>query len=89
MVRRFQRTRLPLNRARRGAAANAAPAGDAGADGIAPGGGSTARERRGERTQVRGPLRGVLAGVGAWKLGGGLISTVLIFIVLYWLLGSC
>ena len=38
---------------------------------------------------MRGPLRGVLAGVGAWKLGGGLISTVLIFIVLFWVLGRC
>ena len=32
-------------------------------------------------------LRGVLAGVGAWKLGGGIISTILIFLLLYWLLG--
>ncbi len=38
---------------------------------------------------MRGPLRGVLAGVGAYKLGGGLISTILIFIVLFWLLGRC
>lgn len=28
-----------------------------------------------------------LAGYGAKKLGGGCISTVLIFIVLFWLLG--
>ncbi len=34
-----------------------------------------------------GLLRGGLAGFGAWKLGGGLISTILIFILLYWLLG--
>jgi len=33
------------------------------------------------------PLRTVLAGLGAWKLGGGCISTVLIFIVLFWVLG--
>jgi hypothetical protein len=32
-------------------------------------------------------LRGCLAGWGASKLGGGCISTILIFIVLYWLLG--
>lgn len=37
---------------------------------------------------MRGPLRGLLAGAGAWKLGGGCFSTVLIFIILYWLLGS-
>jgi hypothetical protein len=33
------------------------------------------------------PLRTILAGAGAWKLGGGCISTVLIFIVLFWVLG--
>jgi hypothetical protein len=36
---------------------------------------------------MRGPLRPLLAGLGAWKFGGGCISTVLIFIVLFWLLG--
>lgn len=34
-------------------------------------------------------LRGLLAGYGAWKLGGGCFSTILIFIILWWLLGSC
>ncbi len=34
-------------------------------------------------------LRGVVAGAAAWKLGGGLISTILIFIVVFWLLGQC
>ena len=34
-------------------------------------------------------FRGLLAGYGAHKLGGGCISTVLIFIVLWWLLGTC
>jgi len=33
------------------------------------------------------PLRGILAGVGAWKFGGGCFGTILVFIVLYWLLG--
>lgn len=37
---------------------------------------------------MEGPLRGVLAGVGAWKLGGGCISTILIFVLLYFLLGK-
>jgi hypothetical protein len=32
-------------------------------------------------------MRGILAGIGAWKMGGGCFSTVLIFILLYWLLG--
>jgi hypothetical protein len=27
-------------------------------------------------------LRGAVAGLGAWKLGGGIISTILIFLVL-------
>jgi hypothetical protein len=34
-----------------------------------------------------GLLRGGIAAAGAWKLGGGLISTILIFLLLYWLLG--
>ncbi|HEX4468283.1 MAG TPA: hypothetical protein VH080_02060 [Gemmatimonadaceae bacterium] len=32
-------------------------------------------------------LRGVAAGYGAKKLGGGCFSTILIFIILWWLLG--
>ena len=32
-------------------------------------------------------LRGVAAGWGAKKLGGGLVSTVLFFLLLWWLLG--
>ena len=37
---------------------------------------------------MNNPMRGALAGLGAWKLGGGCVSTVLIFIVLYWVLGT-
>lgn len=37
---------------------------------------------------MQGPARGLLAGLGAWKLGGGCLSTVVIFIVLYMVLGS-
>ena len=33
-------------------------------------------------------LRGGLAGIAAWKLGGGLISTILIFIVVFGILGK-
>lgn len=36
---------------------------------------------------MRGPLRSILAGVAAWKLGGGIISTILIFILIFWVLG--
>jgi len=33
-------------------------------------------------------LRGAAAGWGAWKLGGGCISTILVFLLLWWVLGS-
>jgi hypothetical protein len=33
-------------------------------------------------------LRGIAAGWGAKKLGGGCITTILVFILLWWLLGS-
>ena len=36
---------------------------------------------------MEGPLRGILAGAAAWKFGGGCISTILIFIIVFWLLG--
>lgn len=39
-----------------------------------------------EKTMSKLP-RGVAAGYGAKKLGGGCFSTVLIFILLWWLLG--
>ncbi len=34
-------------------------------------------------------FRGLIAGYGAKKLGGGCFSTVLIFILLFWLLQAC
>ena len=34
-------------------------------------------------------LRTIIAGDGAKKLGGGCLSTVLIFFVIYWALGNC
>jgi hypothetical protein len=37
---------------------------------------------------MRGIFKGLLAGWGASKLGGGCISTIIIFIILYWLLGK-
>lgn len=46
-----------------------------------------ARKYYTEVKKKMGLLRGGLAGLGAWKLGGGIISTIIIFIVLYWLLG--
>jgi hypothetical protein len=36
---------------------------------------------------MRNIFRALLAGYGAKKLGGGCISTVIIFLILYWLLG--
>lgn len=32
-------------------------------------------------------FRGILAGYGASKLGGGCLGTIVVFIILYWLLG--
>ncbi len=32
-------------------------------------------------------FRTIIAGAGAYKLGGGCLSTILIFVLLYWLLG--
>jgi len=43
------------------------------------------KKNKGGKTM--GLLRGGLAAAGAWKLGGGLISTILVFLLLYWLLG--
>ena len=34
-------------------------------------------------------IRGLLAGFGAWKLGSGWLGTVVIFVILYALLGHC
>jgi hypothetical protein len=31
----------------------------------------------------------LLAGFGAYKLGGGIIGTIIVFIVIYYLLGRC
>ena len=42
---------------------------------------------RNERAPMSKLLRGLAAGYGAKKLGGGCFSTVLIFLVLWWLLG--
>lgn len=33
-------------------------------------------------------LRGLAAGWGAKKLGGGCFTTILVFIILWWLLGG-
>lgn len=34
-------------------------------------------------------VKTLIAGYGAKKLGGGCFSTILIFIVIYWALGTC
>jgi hypothetical protein len=36
---------------------------------------------------MRGPMRGILAGVAAYKLGWGCLSTILVFILVFWALG--
>jgi hypothetical protein len=34
-----------------------------------------------------GLVRGGIAGLAAWKWGGGIIDTILVFLLVYWLLG--
>lgn len=34
-----------------------------------------------------GLLRTGVAGFAAWKWGGGLLGTILVFVLVYWLLG--
>lgn len=34
-----------------------------------------------------GLVRGTIAGIAAWKWGGGILSTIVIFLLVYWLLG--
>jgi len=36
---------------------------------------------------MEGPLRSIVAGVAAWKLGGGCLSTIVIFLIVFYLLG--
>jgi hypothetical protein len=50
-------------------------------------GSSNVAPNRGE-VVVEGPLKGLIAGVAAWKLGGGCVSTILVFVLVYWLLGQ-
>jgi len=33
-------------------------------------------------------LRALIAGYGAKKLGGGCLGTILVFVIIYWLLGQ-
>ncbi len=34
-------------------------------------------------------LRGIIASFGAWKLGGGCLGTVVVFVVIWMMLGYC
>lgn len=34
-------------------------------------------------------IRGLIAGYGAKKLGGGCLSTIIVFLIIWWALGSC
>jgi hypothetical protein len=36
---------------------------------------------------MSGLLRGGLAGYGAMKIGGGCFSTIIVFVIIFWLLG--
>ncbi|SFU16215.1 hypothetical protein SAMN04489724_4525 [Algoriphagus locisalis] len=34
-------------------------------------------------------FKGLIAGYGAYKLGGGCLGTVLVFVIIFMLLGQC
>ena len=34
-------------------------------------------------------FKGLVAGAAAWKFGGGLVSMIIIFVLVFWLLGRC
>lgn len=38
---------------------------------------------------MQGWIKALVAGYGAKKLGGGCLSTIVIFIIIYYLLGYC
>lgn len=38
---------------------------------------------------MQAPARGCIASLVSWKFGGGLISTVILFVIVYALLGHC
>jgi len=38
---------------------------------------------------MNGLFKTLIAGYGAKKLGGGCIGTILVFIIIYWMLGQC
>lgn len=40
-------------------------------------------------SRMPGCFRALIAGWGAKKLGGGCLSTIVIFLLIYWLLGQC
>jgi hypothetical protein len=42
-----------------------------------------------KKRQMNKIARGLIAGYGAKKIGGGCISTVLVFLIIWWALGSC
>jgi len=40
-----------------------------------------------KETLPMGLVRTGVAGLAAWKWGGGIIGTILVFVLVYWLLG--
>jgi hypothetical protein len=38
---------------------------------------------------MRNWLRSLIAGYAAWRWGGGCLGTIILFLVIYWLLGGC
>jgi hypothetical protein len=35
------------------------------------------------------PAKGCLAGLASWQLGGGVLGTIVVFVIVYALLGHC
>ncbi len=42
-----------------------------------------------KQTIMNNIFRGLIAGYGAKKIGGGCLSTVVVFLIIWWALGSC
>ena len=42
-----------------------------------------------KKSNMNNLFRSLIAGYGAKKLGGGCFSTILIFVLIYWALGTC
>jgi hypothetical protein len=42
-----------------------------------------------KRKNMNNLFRGLIAGYGAYKLGGGCLGTIVVFLLIWWALGHC